>query len=569
MAGETVLAVDDREDNLHFLHDYVLTPNGYRMLRANNGVDALNIVLHNEVDLIISDLVMPKMGGLELLEALREKGLDIPTILMTFHGSEGTAVRAFRLGARDYIIKPFAIEEMVNAIDRALTESRLRKERDRLIQTVLTVNRQLENRVKELRFLYGIGRSVTSLLDLEQILGRIVEAAVYLTGAEEGSLMLLDQESGELYLRAERGMGKTSAANLRIKVEDSIAGHVVRTGRPVMIGGINQDDSFKVKTGYFVKSLINVPLKVSNRVIGVLAVHNKTVVRPFTDQHLNLLIALADYASIAIDNARLYARLYSAKSKAEESSRQLEKMVKVKTAALNRVTQQLLQAEKLVTLGYFAAGIAREISTPINTMLDDIQQLKHRLDTNGDIQDLLESLQRQARQVRQTAQSLLDFAVQSEFHPHETDLNAIIEAAWQKYVEEFSPDDRVKFIRGFDPHLPLVPVDSKQIQQAVYYLIKNAYQAMPDGGELRIITRAVGPEVQVIVSDTGKGLTPEEMRNIFEPFAQVEEQYRNIDLSITRAVIERHNGAIEVESQPDQGTTFTIHLPQPRRQAKP
>ena len=200
---------------------------------------------------------MPKMGGLELLESLREQEIDIPIILMTFHGSEGTAVRAFRLGARDYIIKPFAIDEMLHAIDRALTESRLRQERDSLTQTVLKVNQQLENRVQELRFLYGIGRSVTSLQDLQQILNRIVEAAVYLTGAEEGSLML--------YLRAARGLNEKRAKSFRVKIQDSIVGQVVRTGRPVMIGGQNRDDSFKVTTGYFVKALLNVPLKMARR----------------------------------------------------------------------------------------------------------------------------------------------------------------------------------------------------------------------------------------------------------------------------------------------------------------
>ena len=96
---------------------------------------------------------------------------------------------------------------------------------------MLKVNQQLENRVQELRFLYGIGRSVTSLQNLEQVLNRIVEAAVYLTGAEEGSIMLVDRASGELYLRAARGMGEKNAKTSRMKIQDSIAGQVVRTGR--------------------------------------------------------------------------------------------------------------------------------------------------------------------------------------------------------------------------------------------------------------------------------------------------------------------------------------------------
>jgi len=561
VAGETVLAVDDREDSLTFLREYVLEPNGYRMIQANNGFKALEILEKNGVDLIISDLVMPQMGGLELLEELREKGLDIPTILMTFHGSEGTAVRAFRLGARDYIIKPFAIDEMLNAIDRSLTESRLRRERDRLTQTVLKVNRQLENRVQELRFLYGIGRSVTSLLDLEQILSRIVEAAVYLTSAEEGSLMLVDQDSGELYLRAERGMGEKSAKNLRIKIEDSIAGQVVRTGRPVMIGGVNQDDSFKVKTGYFVKSLLNVPLKVTDQVIGVLTVHNRTMARPFTDRHLNLLMALADYASIAIDNARLYARLSSDVSKAEQSSRELKKMVKVRTAALNKINRQLLQTEKLATLGYFAAGVAQEITTPINSILDNLHQLEQRLEPSSANVQLVSSLEKEALHCQQTIQSLLDFSIQREYHPEVADLNQLIEAAWSKYSDEHSGTDRIEFIRGFDPNLPEISVDGKQIQQALFYLIRNAYQSMPEGGTLRITSRAVGFDVQMIISDSGSGIAQEDMRHIFEPFYQPNNQPHNLDLSITRAVIERHNGTIEVESEPGQGTTFTIHLP--------
>ncbi len=127
-----------------------------------------------------------------------------------------------------------------------------------------------------------------------------MEAAAYLTKAEECSLMLVDEASGELYLRAARGLNERNATEFRIKMHDSLAGQVVQTGRPVMIGGINQDDSFKVKTGYFVKSLLNVPIKTKDRVIGVLAVNNKNTLKAFSERHLNSLTALADYASVAI-----------------------------------------------------------------------------------------------------------------------------------------------------------------------------------------------------------------------------------------------------------------------------
>ncbi|MBN1993972.1 MAG: response regulator [Anaerolineae bacterium] len=560
MAGETVLAIDDREDSLRFLQEYVLEPNGYKMLAARNGTQALQIILNQEVDLIISDLVMPQMGGLELLESLREKGLDIPAILMTFHGSEGTAVRAFRLGARDYIIKPFAIDEMLNAIDRALTESRLRQERDRLTQTVLKVNQQLESRVQELRFLYGIGRSVTSLRNIEEILNRIVEAAVYLTEADEGSLMLVDPSSGELYLRAARGMGEKSSKSFRMKIDDSIAGQVVRTGRPVMIGGVNEDDSFKLMTGYFVKALLNVPLKAGGRVIGVLAVNNKTTLQAFSDRHLNLLMALADYASIAIQNAQLYAKLSSDVNRARESSREFKKMADDRTAELEEANRQLLRTEKLTSLGYMAAGVAKEIDTPINAILDNLHQVAHRLEATDENRQLLTSLERAARHCRQVTQSLLDFAGQKAYQLQEANLNDIIEAAWIKFNETRSAN-QIEFVRGFDPQLPMIAVDRTQVEQALFYLIRHACRSMPLGGTLRVISRSVGAEVQVIINDTGEGISQKDLQHIFDPFYKTSHQAYGLELSISYAIVKRHQGTVEVESAPGQGTTFTIHLP--------
>jgi signal transduction histidine kinase/DNA-binding response OmpR family regulator len=559
LAGETVLAVDDRADSVNFLREYVLEPNGYKMLSANNGADALETVLSQSIDLVISDLVMPKMGGLELLEALRDRDIDIPVILMTFHGSEGTAVRAFRLGARDYIIKPFAIDEMLGAVDRALTEKRLRHERDHLTQTILKINQQLENRVQELRFLYGIGRSVTSLQDLQQILNRIVEAAAYLTNAEESSLMLIDESSGDLYLRAARGINERNATSFRIKMHDSIAGQVVNTGRPVMIGGLNQEDSFKVKTGYFVKSLLNVPLKVKDKVIGVLAVNNKTAVRAFSDRHLNLLMALADYASVAIENARLYARLSSDINRAEQSSRELESLVVERTAALKVANEQLVKSEKLGALGYMAAGVVNEMNTPLALVLEHLNELQ--VEPTSENTGLVSEIEQNILKCRQTINSLLDFSGRQNYQFKEVYLNDVIQQAVARYATENPNRQNVEVVTGLDPQLPLVMVDMRQMEQALYYLVRNAYISMPDGGTLRVISRPVGSKVQVIISNTGTGINPKDIRHIFDPFYATGQKSNGLDLSITQAVIRRHQGTIEVESQPGQGTTFTIQLP--------
>jgi len=234
-------------------------------------------------------------------------------ILMTLHGSEELAVHVFRMGVRDYVNKPFDVEQVLGMIERALSEVRLRRERDDLLRRLMTVNRQLEGRVKELNILASIGKSVAALLDLEKLLGRVVDAAVYITAAEEGWLMLVDEATDELYVRAAKGLDERQAHTLRLRVDDSLAGAVVKSGQPIVISS----GEHKVKTAYMVKSLMAVPLSIGQRTIGVLSVDYRVADRTFGTTALSLLAALADYAAIAIGNANLFAEVENGRGKLE------------------------------------------------------------------------------------------------------------------------------------------------------------------------------------------------------------------------------------------------------------
>jgi PAS domain S-box-containing protein len=307
--SETVLIIDDRRDNVAFLRENVLDPAGCQVLVADDGQEGLRRALEEQPDLIIMDLTVPKMSGLQILEELRSAHNDAPVILMTFHGTEEAAVRAYQLGVREYIIQPYTVEQMREAVERSLAEGRLRSERDQLVRGVALGNSRVERRLRELSVLAGIGRSITALLDEDRLLTRVVDAAVYLTGAEEGFLLLVDEGSGELYMRAARGAGEKVARGFRLKVNDSLAGQVVQTGKPVIISGSRQEGRLKIKTGYLVRSLLHVPLKVGESVIGVLSVDHMVEQGEFSTYDLQLLGALADYTAIALEHARLRARM--------------------------------------------------------------------------------------------------------------------------------------------------------------------------------------------------------------------------------------------------------------------
>ncbi|MFQ5576452.1 MAG: GAF domain-containing protein, partial [Anaerolineae bacterium] len=186
------------------------------------------------------------------------------------------------------------------------------------------VANRLKVRVRELTILHEIARAVTSVLDFQSVLNRIVEAAVYLTNAEEGFIMLVDEESNELRLRAGKGLGDKAAKVMSMTVKDSLTGQVISTGKPLRMGGGQKTDSYKVKTGYLVKSILNVPIKGQNRVLGVLSVdHAIESFKTFSDHDVNLLTSLAEYAAIAIENARRYEQ---AARRADELAQSLEEI---------------------------------------------------------------------------------------------------------------------------------------------------------------------------------------------------------------------------------------------------
>lgn len=384
MAGERVLVIEGRAHDTAFLVEEVLRPDGYRVLRAKGRGDSVHQALTARPDLIIMDLDAEAVPGFEILEELGEREVTTPVILVTALRSEEVIVRALRLGVVDYVFKPFSPEEVRAAITRALQVGRTRS----LARGVEQVNRELERKVKELGILYGIGKAVTSVLDLEKLLNRIVEAAVYLADAEEGFLLLVDEETNELYMRAGQGLGEKFAQGFRIKVEDTLSGQVIKTGKPIMVSA--EDSEYKLKTGYLVKSFLHVPIKVRDRTIGLLSVDNRISRKNFTDHDLYLLSALADYGAIAIENARLYqqadaearqlSHLLTERDRAEaEHQEEIARLTYEVQAQREAVVQSLQEAEQLAQELQAQAALAEQLAERLRARQAQAGELARRL----------------------------------------------------------------------------------------------------------------------------------------------------------------------------------------------
>lgn len=345
MSQKRVLIIDDSPDTHKMLIEQVLQPLDCQPIVAWDGEDGLQLSLDEQPHLVILDMRLPKMDGLDVLQALQKQQPDLPVIFITAFEATELVVDAFRLGARDYVVKPINPQEMQETIKRVFAANQLREERDRLTQQLLDANEQLQRQLQELNTIYTIGRAVTSLLDLDKVLNRVVEAAVYVANAEEGLLLLLDRRTRELYLRAAKDVDEKIARNLRLRVDDSIAGRAVQSDRPVRIVG----EQIKIATGYLVEALLYLPLRVPGRgVIGVLGVANREPGRGFSEHDVFLLSALADYAAIAIQNASLYETVTVERTKMEAVLREAQEAVVV-TDELDRIL--LCNAAAHVALG--------------------------------------------------------------------------------------------------------------------------------------------------------------------------------------------------------------------------
>ncbi len=301
MASDKILIIEDNHQIADFMANRVLPSLGYQTLIAYTGNKALELLRSTKISLMLIDLQLPDIYGLDLLRKIIEEGITIPAIATTAHGSEQIVVEAFRLGVRDYLIKPVDAITLERTIKRALSETHLVHDESRLTS-------QLREQINWLSTLSRVGRSVTSTLELDEVLRRIVEAGVSLTRAEEGFLALLDEKTGQLYLRAAKNIDEERVKTMRLPVVDTLLGEVVKNGRPLRRDQADRDQRLKVSTGYLVHSLLHVPILSKGRVLGVLSADNQITARPFNSTDESLLTSLADYAAIALENARLYER---------------------------------------------------------------------------------------------------------------------------------------------------------------------------------------------------------------------------------------------------------------------
>ena len=291
LAGETILIIDDNVDVCSLLGERVLPIYGYRTLTAADGREGLWQIRTQKPDLVLLDLRLPDMTGLELLHTLSSEGYDTPVILITAYGSELIAAQALRMGVRDYIIKPFTLDEVVESVERALMEQRLRRERN-----VLTDD--LNDCVNALRMLAEAGTQSGSVEDPNLRLCHLLDTAVAVTNSRSGRVWVHEPDKGSTILWATRERTDPQAYLLQRQEDPS-----PQIGRALTSGEPQQWSTGESKE--LQRNWLAVPILLAGRPAGALEICFGGETGLWNDIGLLMLRILADWIAMVMERAHL------------------------------------------------------------------------------------------------------------------------------------------------------------------------------------------------------------------------------------------------------------------------
>lgn len=338
-----VLVVDDEQIIREILADF-LSLEGFHVRTASNGHDALRALEAHEYDLVLSDLQMPEMGGLELLQHVRTRWPHVVTVIMTAFGTVETAIDAMKRGAYDYVLKPFRIEEVVHLLQRGLEKRRLEAENMRL---------------RESLSLYKVGEAIAASLSLEEVLSTLGDAAVHDVDADVTMVVFRDKE-GHFFERLRRvnpllpGRQESAGALAALHVDVEALVEYFAEDAVLNVSGPRALRFLVAPSERFpTYALMATPLKARNATVGYVVALGLRRGRRFDEGQRKLLHAIGSRAAAAIENARLYEDLQATFNQTIQGlARAIDKMDRYTAGHSDRVA-------------YYAALLAKNLGLPL------------------------------------------------------------------------------------------------------------------------------------------------------------------------------------------------------------
>ena len=393
-------------------------------------------------------------------------------------------------------------------------------------------------KTESLRALIRVAQTISSHLELDDVLRAVLSETTRVMGAEAASLILIDDDTGELVFHSATGDKADTLKRFRIPAGSGVVGHVISSRASLVINDAKNDPRFYKQvdefTGFATRSILCVPMASSDRLWGAIEILNRLDNSPFTDDDQALCEAIASQAAIAIENAHLHL--------------------------------SLVAGERLAAFGTTVAGIAHCIKNVLSAM-EGGNHLVHLGIENGNLDTVNKGwdiVARNTRFIHDLVFDMLNYAREQSLTIEETDLNDLVRDA----VAEVAPaleQQGTRLVFEPDPRVGTVALDRVGIRRSLLNLVTNAGEAVTGKENATVTVRtsaAGGSDLALSVEDNGDGITPQNLARIFEPFFTTKgSRGTGLGLAVTHKIVNDHGGRLLVDSTPGKGSRMTMVLP--------
>jgi signal transduction histidine kinase len=284
------------------------------------------------------------------------------------------------------------------------------------------------------------------------------------------------------------------------------------------------------------------------------------VLKPFLHQDLlERVEKVIKVREVEIRNRELVLERDRLLKEIETWNRMLEMRVAEKTLELQKVQEEIVQTEKMSTLGYISAGMAHEIRNPLNSIGLYVQLLKGGLD-DPERFEFLEKIEMEVRRIDGILRKLMDAVKRPRYHLQQVSIPKVIDSLLELFQSRAKMHG-IRIERDYRANPPHILADATEIEQIFSNLFANSIEEMAEGGVLTILLEQTDDTVNIDVTDTGKGIPHVDLQRIFDPFYTTKNSGTGLGLSVVLRIIRTYNGKIEVKSEIGKGTTFSVSLP--------
>ncbi len=408
----------------------------------------------------------------------------------------------------------------------------------------------IKRTAREIETIVHISSIINSSLDITEVLDNSMRLAEELMDSEASSIFEVDHERNELFFRLARRDPRRKTQTIRMKMGEGIVGWVASSGEPLIVPDTEKDDRFSGKvdslTGFKTRSIIALPIKHREQILGVLEVLNKRGKDPFNTEDLEVLTIVASQIGIAIQNANLYARL--------------KQTISLTEAELKETQARLLRSERLAALGQLSQGIAHEVRNPVTSIGGFAKRLKKALPEDDPVVHYVDIILKETARLEQMVKDVEGFTSMRKPEIRKVRLLALLQSTLEAWEMEDS-SDMIEVKLETLPEDPAVYMDRGLMEQALIQLLRNAKDAMPEGGVISISTSWEDKWLVLSIKDEGSGITSGHLPRVFDPFFTSKTRGSGLGLTTVNRIVNEHGGEVEIISTLGAGTEARILLP--------